>query len=234
MDRWEGFLMRGILCVLLGLATMPIAAAPAQDSKAYVVTYIEVAPAAKDQAATLMRELAERSRKEAGVARFEILQRIDRPHHFAILEVWSDQGAQAAHAAAAHTKTFRDKLVTIASAPYDERPHTGLAAAPVSNAPAPQGALYAVTHVDFIPPKKDEGIVALKDLVAPSRQDAGNVRFDVLQQTSRQNHLTVVEIWRDLTALDGHAVAAHTKRFRDQLLPMSGSLFDERLYRILN
>jgi quinol monooxygenase YgiN len=104
----------------------------------------------------------------------------------------------------------------------------------VSDAATAQGAIYAVTHVDFIPPKKDEGIAALKELVAPSRQDAGNVRFDVLQQTSRQNHLTVVEIWRDLAALDGHAVAAHTKKFRDQLLPMSGSLFDERLYRVVN
>jgi quinol monooxygenase YgiN len=226
--------MRVFLAVLLGLAAMPIAAARAQDANAYIVSYIEVAPAAKDQAATLMRELAGASRKEAGAARFEILQRIDRPHHFAILEVWKDQGAQAAHAAATHTKAFRDRLQAIASAPYDERPHAGLAAAPVQDAPATQSAIYAVTHVDFIPPKKDDGIAALKDLVAPSRQDAGNVRFDVLQQTSRQNHLTVVEIWRDLATLDGHAVAAHTKKFRDQLLPMSGSLFDERLYRAMN
>jgi quinol monooxygenase YgiN len=227
--------MRLLFPVLIGLAMMPLPAAQAQDpAAAYIVTYIEVAPAAKDQAATLMRELAAASRKEAGVTRFEILQRIDRPHHFAILEVWKDQGSQAAHAAAAHTKAFRDKLQGIASAPYDERPHTGLAAAPVQDASAPQGAIYAVTHVDFIPPKKDEGIAALKDLVAPSRQDAGNLRFDVLQQTSRQNHLTVVEIWRDLATLDGHAVAAHTKKFRGDLLPMSGSLFDERLYRVVN
>jgi quinol monooxygenase YgiN len=226
--------MRVFLPLLCGLATMPIAMAQAQDTNAFIVTYIEVAPAAKDQAATLMRELAGVSRKEAGAARFEILQRVDRPHHFAILEVWKDQSAQAAHAGAPHTKAFRDKLQPIASAPYDERPHTGLAATPASDAAAAQGAIYAVTHVDFIPPKKDEGIAALRELVAPSRQDAGNIRFDVLQQTSRQNHLTVVEIWRDAAALDGHAVAAHTKKFRDQLLPMSGSLFDERLYRVVN
>jgi quinol monooxygenase YgiN len=226
--------MRVFLAAVLGLAMMPIATASAQDTNAYIVTYIEVAPAAKDQAATLMRELAGVSRKESGATRFEILQRIDRPQHFAILEVWKDQAAQAAHATAAHTKTFRDKLQAIASAPYDERPHTGLAATPATDAGTAQGAVYAVTHVDFIPPKKDEGIAALKELVAPSRQDAGNIRFDVLQQTSRQNHLTVVEVWRDLPTLDGHAVAAHTKKFRDQLLPMSGSLFDERLYRELN
>jgi quinol monooxygenase YgiN len=97
--------MRLFAAALLGLATMPIASAQAQDTNAYIVTYIEVAPAAKDQAATLVRELAGASRKEAGAMRFEILQRIDRAHHFAILEVWKDQGAQAAHAATPHSAT---------------------------------------------------------------------------------------------------------------------------------
>jgi hypothetical protein len=29
-------------------------------------------------------------------------------------------------------------------------------------------------------------------------------------------------------------VAAHMKKFRDELLPMSGSLYDERLYRSID
>ncbi|MGH7313378.1 MAG: hypothetical protein ACREJV_09410 [Candidatus Rokuibacteriota bacterium] len=31
-----------------------------------------------------------------------------------------------------------------------------------------------------------------------------------------------------------HLVAAHMKTFRDELLPMSGSLYDERLYRSID
>jgi quinol monooxygenase YgiN len=204
-----------------------------QEPAAFVVSYIEVAPASKDQAATLLKQFAEASRKDDGNARFEVLQRIDRPHHFAVLEAWGDQKAQDAHMAAAHTKTFRDKLQPLQAAPYDERPHTALAVGPMKSGGS-AGAIYAVTHVDFIPPKKDEGIAALKALVEPSRKEAGNLRYDALQQASRPNHETLVEIWQDQAALDSHLVAAHMKDFRNQLLPMSGSLYDERLYRALN
>jgi hypothetical protein len=48
-----------------------------------------------------------------------------------------------------------------------------------------RGAVYAVTHVDFIPPKKEEGIAATKALSGPSAKDPGNRRYDVLQQSSR-------------------------------------------------
>jgi quinol monooxygenase YgiN len=56
----------------------------------------------------------------------------------------------------------------------------------------------------------------------------------VVQQTNRPNHFTVVEVWRDRAAFDAHGMAAHTRRFREQLAPMSGALYDERLYAILN
>lgn len=228
--------MRGPLAFLLAVAFLPsvMPNAHANDA-AYVVSYIEVAPASAASAAATLKEFIARSHTDKGSLRFEALQRIDRPHHFAVLEVWQDAAAQAAHAGAAHVKQLRDRLQAMQAAPYDERPHTGLAAGAITaGASFPRGAVYAVTHVDFIPPKKDEGIAALKSLVAPSRAEAGNLRFDVLQQASRLNHLTVVEVWQDLAALDAHAVATHTKQFREQLLPMSGSLFDERLYRSLD
>jgi quinol monooxygenase YgiN len=58
-------------------------------------------------------------------------------------------------------------------------------------------------------------------------------RFEVLQQSSRPNHFTVVEIWRDEDAYNRHITAAHTKNFRERLTPMSGALYDERLYKPL-
>lgn len=215
------------------LAIVPAHVAQAQEPSAFVVSYIEVAPASQGDAASLLKQLAEASRKDTGNARFEILQRIDRPHHFAVLEAWTDQKAQEAHAATAHTKLFREKLQPLQAAPYDERPHTVLAVGPMTSVGG-AGAIYAVTHVDFIPPKKDEGIAALQALVEPSRKEAGNLRYDALQQASRPNHETLVEIWRDQNALDAHLVSAHMKEFRNRLLPMSGSLYDERLYRAIN
>ncbi len=82
----------------------------------------------------------------------------------------------------------------------------------------------------MIPPRKDDGAASLAQLAGNSRRDAGNLGFDVLQQTSRPNHFTVVEIWKDRPAFDAHGMAPHTRQFRGQLAPMSGALYDERLY----
>jgi quinol monooxygenase YgiN len=46
--------------------------------------------------------------------------------------------------------------------------------------------------------------------------------------------MTVLEIWTDRTALAAHAMTAHKKAFREKLMPMSGSLYDERLYRTVD
>jgi quinol monooxygenase YgiN len=70
-------------------------------------------------------------------------------------------------------------------------------------------------------------------LVGDSRKEAGAGRFEIFQQGNRPNHFSVVEIWKNQRAYDAHITAAHTKKFRDQLTPMSGALYDERLYRVL-
>lgn len=98
----------------------------------------------------------------------------------------------------------------------------------------PAGGVYAVTHVDIVPAFKEKGWGMAKDLAVASRKDAGNVRFDAFQQANRLNHMTLVETWRDKAAVDGHAMAAHMKAFREGLLPISGSLYDERLYTPIN
>jgi quinol monooxygenase YgiN len=57
--------------------------------------------------------------------------------------------------------------------------------------------------------------------------------FEIFQQTSRPNHFSVVEIWKNQDAYKAHITAAHTRQFREQLTPMSGALYDERLYRAM-
>ena len=74
--------------------------------------------------------------------------------------------------------------------------------------------------------------VLLRQLAEASRQEAGNLRFDVLLHTMRANHFTVIEAWRNQQALDAHVAAAHTKQYRDALQPLTGSPLDERTFRI--
>jgi quinol monooxygenase YgiN len=227
--------MRFSVSLLLAMALTPIFAAPAvhaQDAAVHVVSYIDVAPAASATAAGLLRQLGNAGRKDDGNMRFEILQRTAPSNQFAIVSIWRDQKAYDAHAAAAHVKEFRDKIKPHLISAIDDRLHSGMEIAATAAKSAP-GAVHVVTHVDVPPPKKDDCMAALKALVEDSRKEAGAARFEIFQQTSRPNHFSVVEIWRNQNAYDAHITAAHTKRFREQLTPMSGALYDERLYKAL-
>jgi quinol monooxygenase YgiN len=224
--RWLGWVLA--VALSLGIVTDALA----QDAgTAFVVTYIEVAPSAVDATRGLLLQHREASRKQAGNLRFETLHRTDRTNHFAIVEAWQDLKAREAHAAAGSTRQFREALQRHLSAAYDERPHITLSVGPMATPPAGKDAVYVVTHVDIVPTFKDKGVGAVKDLADTSRKEAGSVRYEALTQSSRHNHMTLVEIWKDARALEAHIVTAHMKKFRDELLPMSGSLYDERLYR---
>jgi quinol monooxygenase YgiN len=218
---------------LLALSTTAPAQAQASSGAYYIVTYFETAPAAREQAAALIKQLAEASRKDDGNLRFEALQRIGEPGHFAILEAWKDKAAADAHAGAAHTKHARDGLQPLLTAPYDERVQSGLAVG-APQVDAGNRAIFVVTHADFIPPRKDDGIAATTGIVESSRKERGNLRFEVLQQPARGNHLTLVEVWTSARARVAHITSDAIKAYRSKILPMSGALYDERLYRLVD
>jgi quinol monooxygenase YgiN len=196
----------------------------------YSVTYVEVLPTSRaDGLAALMR-YREATRQESGNLRCEVVSRLGQPHQFVILEVWKDQAAFEAHGKSVTTTQARERLQAIRNAPLDERVHTGVSVG--SLAPGAAGdAVYVVTHVDVIPPRKDDGLAALKVLGDAGRAEPGNVRFEVVQQTNRPNHFTVVEIWKDAKAVEAHSMTEATRRFRDALGPMSGALYDERFFK---
>src|SRR5215469_2680786 len=222
----------GMLIAAAATAVAPVAMAQAPAGTAYMVTYIEVVPSAQGEAAGLLKEVAAASRKEAGNQRYDILERIDRQNQFVILEAWTDGKAAEAHVGGSALKEFKDKLKPLQASFYDERPSNGLAVAP---APASVGkrAVYAVTHVDVIPPSKDDCIVMLKKLADDTRKEPNVERFEAWQQNNRANHFTVTEIWKNRAAHDAHVAATSTREFREKLGPMSGALYDERLYRSL-
>jgi quinol monooxygenase YgiN len=226
-----GFQRVLIMAALLvaGVPPAALAQAPANPT-AYAVTYIEVTPSAKGEVASLLKQVAAASRKEAGNLRYEVLERIERTNHFGILEVWSDSKAFESHAGGAAMKQFRDRLKPLQTAPYDERPSNGIAVAPAPAA-ATKGAIFAITHVDVTPPTKDDCIVMLKKLAEDTRKEANSERFEAWQQNNRSNHFTVSEVWKNRPAVDAHIVTASTREFREKLGPMSGALYDERLYR---
>src|SRR5262249_32971704 len=159
--------------------------------------------------------------------RTEVVESSLRPGQFVLLTTWKDKAALDAHMAAAHTKEFRNKINAPRNSPADDRIHNGLSLGAADAAAAP---VYVITHVDVPPPTKDECVTMLKKLAEDSRKDDGNVRYDVVQQTNRPNHFTVIAAWKSREAFDAYGMAAHTREFRDKLTPMSGALYDERIY----
>lgn len=86
----------------------------------FVIAHVDIGGQGTN-AADLLRKLAEASRKEEGNLRFDVLQHAMRANHFTVIEEWQSAKAADAHAAAAHTKEYRNSLAPIAGSPLDER-----------------------------------------------------------------------------------------------------------------
>jgi quinol monooxygenase YgiN len=196
----------------------------------WVIAYIEVAPGSETKALAALKALKTASAKDNGYLSMTVLQRNGYPNHFALIEHWKDNATREAHNKQPHAIAARDALKAMETAPYDERPHRELSTGQNN----PGGTIYAVTHVDFVPTFRQQGEEMLQSFGFEGRRMDGNARFDVYTQASRPNHMTIVAVWNNLEAWKRHTAAGPTKEFREQLLPKSGSLYDERLYRAVN
>jgi quinol monooxygenase YgiN len=96
-----------------------------------------------------------------------------------------------------------------------------------------QEPVYVVTHIDLMPAGVPAGVPAMKQFAAETLKEKGCVRFEILQQDGRPNHLTLVAIWKDQKAFDAHDSAPYTKEFREKMQPLIGSPWDERLHQLI-
>jgi quinol monooxygenase YgiN len=215
------------LAIVVSLAAAPRAQV---DLTRYAVTYVDVTPSGAAQAANAFQAYRQASAREPGFVAIELFEQIGRPGHFAVIETWSDQAGFDAHQTSASLALFKNALQPIRVSGYDQRPYKALTVA-AARAPAGRGAVVVVSHVDIGGGGKVDVPALLGRLADASRAESGCLRFDVTQHMVRANHFTVVEVWADQQALDRHAAAAHTKQYRDEVQPVSGSPLDERVYR---
>jgi quinol monooxygenase YgiN len=81
------------------------------------------------------------------------------------------------------------------------------------------GPVYVVTYFDVAPPAAAQTAALARQYVETSREEAGNMGFEVLEEIGRPNRLAILETWRDKEAYDAHGAAATTTAFRDKLQP---------------
>lgn len=208
-----------------------IRTAGAQDGEAaYVVTYIEVSPSSVQQAMELIAAEVDAGRSDDGNLLFEAVQRIGQSNHFVLLETWTSLEDQQSHRDSDRTTAFREALTPLLYSPYDERLHVELVTGTQYSEPSID-AVYAVTHVDVTPNNVDPALEHLQTMADASLAEAGNERFEVLVQSNRRNHFSVVERWENAEVQQAHIDASHSRVFRENIYPLSGALYDERLYR---
>lgn len=102
----------------------------------------------------------------------------------------------------------------------------------MSPSASPAQPSYVVAHVDVVPTAADAALLLLNAYAAACRQAPGARRFEVLREAGRPNHFTLVEVWESEAARQANEANATTRRFREQLYPLLGGPFDERLQQL--
>jgi quinol monooxygenase YgiN len=96
------------------------------------------------------------------------------------------------------------------------------------------GDLYVTTFIDILPRFIEMTFALCKQYEVASRTDPGFVRFEVLAQTyGRENHITLLAVWKTQKDYENHIGQAHTKMFREKMLPYLGAPFDERVSHLV-
>ena len=193
----------------------------------FAVGYVETQAREADAGRAALARYRREVERQAGCLSVELFAQTERLGHFAVVEAWRDQAAFDARDTAAK-RELMESLAPIRVSDYDERPYKPLTLAATKTAGAENSNAFVIAHVDVAP--NTQAPMLLQQLAAASRQEPGNLRFDVLQHAMRGNHFTVIEQWRNQSALDAHVATVHARAYRDALQPLTGSPLDERVY----
>jgi quinol monooxygenase YgiN len=82
-----------------------------------VHVHVKVKPDCIDAFKETTMENARQSIKEPGIARFDVVQQIDDPTRFVLVEVYRSVEATAAHKATAHYAAWRDRMESLMAEP---------------------------------------------------------------------------------------------------------------------
>ena len=202
---------------------------------ARILTFIEVAATSAGDAARILRQYRAGLRSSASSVRVELLQELDRPGRFALLES-ADAGADL-DASEARLQPTLESLQPLLSAPLDRRANRDFAPAAnkagAARSRLAASPLYVLAHLDIAPPATPAVRGALENLANAARRSDGNQGFDVWQQANRGNHFNFVSVWTSRRNFEAFAAGAGAREFRTAVARGLGSPYDERLYRAL-
>ena len=223
------------MAIGLAIAVSSSAQSQAVSEPVYAVTYLDVGANSLSRGVDLLKQYRESSRHEAANVEFTVLQETDRPNRFAIVEGWKDQSAFDADQKAMSTTQFEEALKAIRNSPPNQHVLHTFATGPAQTG-RPNGALYMVEHIDFLPTFANLAQPAVRRLAEASAKEEGVLRYDIYQEPApHANHFSVVAAWVAKKAFDDYETAAPTREFRAAtVMPARGNLYDQRLYKVVD
>ncbi|KGP74447.1 putative quinol monooxygenase [Pontibacillus yanchengensis] len=75
-----------------------------------------------------------------------------------------------------------------------------------------------ITHAHFQidPTKEQEFLEEIRPLMEQSRAEDGNISYDLLKDTEKENTYTMVEVWKDMEAVEVHGNSNHFTAFLEK------------------
>ena len=71
--------------------------------------------------------------------------------------------------------------------------------------------IHAGFHIN--PVKKAAFLDEVRPLIAASRAEEGNISYNLMKDTEKDNVYTMVEVWKDEAAVESHNTSAHFTSF---------------------
>ena len=232
--------MKSKLCAALILAfatSLPATAqqnvVPVIDGPAYLFNYVEVVPSAAAQAVTALKQYRDAARKEPGAIQIDLYQEKGQTQRFVVEEIWQNRSIAQEHGKSAASTALARTLTPIELGPLDVRVHQiHMATSP--KAPNPNDVIL-ISHVDVAGNNTLNLIRELNALWDATRNENGMVRYEILDEVPlHSNHFRIVEEWTNPAVWEAHDRAPQSQAYRDAILKMLGTPYDQRLYSVVN
>ena len=103
-------------------------------------------------------------------------------------------------------------------------------AASAQTPPKIDGPVYVAAYVEVLPNSVRDAVSILRQYREAVRNEAGNVRAEVLQETGRPTRFVVLSVWSDQVALDAYGKKGSAAQVREKFKALLAAPFDERLH----
>lgn len=208
-------------------------AVPVIDGPTYLFDYVEVVPSAAAQAVNALKEYRDAARKEPGAVQIDLYQEKGQTQRFVVEEIWQNRSIAQEHGKSAASTALVRTLKPIELGPPDVRVHQIHMATP-PKAPNPNNTIL-ISHVDVAGNNTLNLIKQLNLLWDSSRNESGMMRYEILDEVPlHSNHFRIVEEWTNPAVWEAHDRAPQSQAYRDAILTMLGTPYDQRFYTVVN